>query len=67
MQALKDELEDLAFEGLWPEAREAVRNRLSELRRHDSNLIEAVCPDVFSFLGDESDRVEGVLSGLGLA
>ncbi len=33
MQALKDELEDLAFEALWPDARESVRHRLGELRR----------------------------------
>src|SRR5690606_41854535 len=26
MQTLKDELEDLAFEALWPDAREAVRS-----------------------------------------
>jgi GTP diphosphokinase / guanosine-3',5'-bis(diphosphate) 3'-diphosphatase len=42
MQALKDDLEDLAFEALWPDAREAVRHRLDELRRHDSNLIERI-------------------------
>jgi guanosine-3',5'-bis(diphosphate) 3'-pyrophosphohydrolase len=42
MQALKDDLEDLAFGALWPEAREAVRHRLDELRRHDSNLIARI-------------------------
>ena len=32
MQKLKDELEDLAFGALWPDAREAVLSRLGRLR-----------------------------------
>ena len=58
MQALKDELEDLAFEELWPEGRAAVRNRLSELRRHDSNLIERIVGELSQTLHDAGIEVE---------
>jgi GTP pyrophosphokinase len=52
MQALKDELEDQAFEALWSDAREAVRHRLEELRRHDSNLIERIVGELRQTLHD---------------
>jgi guanosine-3',5'-bis(diphosphate) 3'-pyrophosphohydrolase len=52
MQALKDELEDQAFEELWPEAREAVRHRLEELRRHDGNLVERIVGELSQTLHD---------------
>ena len=58
MQALKDELEDRAFEALWPEAREAVRNRLGELRRHDSNLIERIVDELRQTLHDAGIEAE---------
>jgi GTP diphosphokinase / guanosine-3',5'-bis(diphosphate) 3'-diphosphatase len=58
MQALKDELEDLAFEELWPEGRAAVRNRLTELRRHDSNLIERIVGELSQTLHDAGVEVE---------
>ena len=58
MQALKDELEDLAFEELWPEGARAVRNRLSELRRHDSNLIERIVGELSQTLHDAGIEVE---------
>jgi GTP diphosphokinase / guanosine-3',5'-bis(diphosphate) 3'-diphosphatase len=58
MQALKDELEDLAFEALWPDAREAVRHRLSELRRHDSNLIERIVDELSQTLHDAGIEAE---------
>ena len=58
MQALKDELEDLAFEALWPDAREAVRNRLDELRRHDSNLIERIVGELSQTLHDAGIEAE---------
>jgi GTP diphosphokinase / guanosine-3',5'-bis(diphosphate) 3'-diphosphatase len=46
MQALTDELEDLAFAALWPDARQSVINRLSQLRKHDSNLIERIVDEL---------------------
>jgi GTP pyrophosphokinase len=58
MQALKDELEDLAFEELWPEGRAAVRNRLIELRKHDSNLIERIVGELSQTLHDAGIEVE---------
>ena len=58
MQALKDELEDLAFEALWPDAREAVRHRLGELRRHDSNLIERIVDELSQTLHDAGIEAE---------
>jgi GTP pyrophosphokinase len=58
MQALKDELEDLAFEALWPDARDAVRNRLGELRRHDSNLIERIVSELNQTLHDAGIEAE---------
>ena len=58
MQALKDDLEDLAFEALWPDAREAVRNRLGELRRHDSNLIERIVGELSQTLHDAGIEAE---------
>ena len=58
MQALKDELEDLAFEALWPDAREAVRHRLGELRRHDSNLIERIVSELSQTLHDAGIEAE---------
>ena len=58
MQALKDELEDEAYEALWPDAREAVRHRLGELRRHDSNLIERIVSELRQTLHDAGIEVE---------
>ena len=58
MQALKDELEDLAFDALWPDAREAVRHRLGELRRHDSNLIERIVSELSQTLHDAGIEAE---------
>jgi guanosine-3',5'-bis(diphosphate) 3'-pyrophosphohydrolase len=46
MQALKDELEDLTFGALWPDGREAILNRLAQLRKHDSNLVERIVSEL---------------------
>ena len=46
MQGLKDELDDLAFAALWPDARESVISRLSQLRQHDSNLIVRIVEEL---------------------
>jgi GTP pyrophosphokinase len=58
MQALKDDLEDLAFAALWPDARESVHNRLSQLRKHDSNLIERIVGELSQTLNDAGLEVE---------
>jgi len=42
MDRLKAELEDLAFEQLWPDARESVLHRLQQLRRDDTDLIDRI-------------------------
>ena len=58
MQALKDDLEDLAFAALWPDARESVHQRLSQLRKHDSNLIERIVDELRQTLHDAGLEVE---------
>ena len=52
MQALKDELEDLAFKALHPDAREAILNRLARLRQHDTDLIERIVAELRTTLLD---------------
>jgi GTP pyrophosphokinase len=58
MQALKDDLEDLAFAALWGDARESVRNRLGQLRKHDSNLIERIVAELRQTLHDAGLEAE---------
>jgi GTP diphosphokinase / guanosine-3',5'-bis(diphosphate) 3'-diphosphatase len=58
MQALKDDLEDLAFAALWPDARESVRSRLGQLRKHDSNLIERIVGELRQTLHDAGLEAE---------
>jgi guanosine-3',5'-bis(diphosphate) 3'-pyrophosphohydrolase len=52
MQGLKDELDDLAFGALWPDARQSVLGRLHQLRQHDSNLIERIVDELSATLHD---------------
>jgi guanosine-3',5'-bis(diphosphate) 3'-pyrophosphohydrolase len=52
MQALKDELEDLAFQALFADARQAILNRLQRLRQHDSNLIQKIVDELRTTLFD---------------
>jgi guanosine-3',5'-bis(diphosphate) 3'-pyrophosphohydrolase len=52
MQGLKDELDDLAFAALWPDARQSVLSRLQQLRQHDSNLIERIVDELSATLHD---------------
>jgi len=40
MRKIKEELQDLAFAELYPEARESIMNRLSYLREHDKAAVE---------------------------
>jgi guanosine-3',5'-bis(diphosphate) 3'-pyrophosphohydrolase len=46
MQGLKDELDDLAFAALWPDARQSVISRLHQLRQHDSNLVVRIVEEL---------------------
>jgi guanosine-3',5'-bis(diphosphate) 3'-pyrophosphohydrolase len=58
MQALKDELEDLAFQALWPDGREAVLSRLAQLRKHDSNLVERIVTELRDTLAEAGLEAE---------
>ncbi|MGI9436917.1 MAG: RelA/SpoT family protein, partial [Geminicoccaceae bacterium] len=58
MQAMKDELDDLAFAALWPDARESVLNRLSQLRKHDTNLIDRIVGELSTTLTEAGLEVE---------
>ena len=42
MQALREELEDLAFRWLYPEAYETVTEKLAEMREHNQGLVEEI-------------------------
>lgn len=46
MEKLKAELEDLAFQELWSDARESVLHRLQQLRRDDIALVEGVIAEI---------------------
>jgi guanosine-3',5'-bis(diphosphate) 3'-pyrophosphohydrolase len=58
MQALKDELEDLAFGALWPDGREAVSHRLAQLRKHDGNLVERIVRELRDTLAEAGLEAE---------
>jgi GTP diphosphokinase / guanosine-3',5'-bis(diphosphate) 3'-diphosphatase len=58
MQALKDELEDLAFEALWPDGREAIFHRLAQLRKHDGNLVERIVRELRDTLAEAGLEAE---------
>ncbi len=58
MQAMKDELDDLAFAALWPDARESVLNRLSQLRKHDNNLIDRIVSELRTTLTEAGLEVD---------
>ena len=42
MQGVREELEDLAFRWLYPEARQTVTGKLSELRQRNQGLVEEI-------------------------
>jgi GTP pyrophosphokinase len=58
MQAMKDELDDLAFATLWPDARESVLNRLGQLRKHDTDLIDRIVAELTATLTEAGLEVE---------
>ncbi|WP_159716789.1 RelA/SpoT family protein [Geminicoccus flavidas] len=58
MEAMKGELEDLAFAELWPDYREGVLHRLNTLRQGDDGLIERVCTALRETLHKEGIEAE---------
>ncbi len=58
MQQMKDELDDLAFATLWPDARESVLNRLSQLRKHDTDLIDRIVAELTATLTEAGLEVD---------
>jgi GTP pyrophosphokinase len=46
MEAMKAELEDLAFAELWPDAHESILHRLGQLRRDDHDLIDRIIAEL---------------------
>jgi GTP pyrophosphokinase len=58
MQTMKDELDDLAFKELWPDARESVLTRLAQLREHDQDLVERIVRELTDTLTDAGYEVE---------
>ncbi len=53
MQAIKDELEDLAFAELYPDARASIIARLSFLRTQGDNIIGRVIDELKKTLGED--------------
>lgn len=52
MHQVKEELEDLAFAQLNPEARESISNRLSFLRRKGTDMVENIIKELHDLLED---------------
>ena len=61
MEAMKGELEDLAFSELWPSQREGVLHRLTTLREGDEGLIARICTSLREAL--HHDGVEAEITG----
>ncbi|MGD9650260.1 MAG: bifunctional (p)ppGpp synthetase/guanosine-3',5'-bis(diphosphate) 3'-pyrophosphohydrolase, partial [Dongiaceae bacterium] len=54
MQAIKDELEDLAFQELYPEARQSIITRLDFLRAQGTNLVGRIIDELKEVLSKAS-------------
>ena len=61
MREMQDELEDLAFAELHPEARESINTRLAFLREKGGNLVDRVMEELKATLKDGG--VEATVSG----
>jgi GTP pyrophosphokinase len=55
---IKEELEDLAFAQLYPEARESISNRLSFLRREGTDVVETIINELNKLLSKEGLKAE---------
>jgi GTP pyrophosphokinase len=58
MEAMKAELEDLAFAELFPDIRESITTRLRQLRRDDHGLIERIVGELRAVLRNEGIEAE---------
>ncbi|CCQ73571.1 bifunctional (p)ppGpp synthetase/guanosine-3',5'-bis(diphosphate) 3'-pyrophosphohydrolase [Magnetospira sp. QH-2] len=57
MQELKNELEDLSFAELNPEARESILARLQFLREHDEDLVPRILAELEKVCADDGLKV----------
>jgi GTP pyrophosphokinase len=58
MQAIREELEDLSFEVLNPEARTSIMRRFLKLRRESGDLITEISDEIRSFLTASGIKAE---------
>ncbi|MCB1532198.1 MAG: bifunctional (p)ppGpp synthetase/guanosine-3',5'-bis(diphosphate) 3'-pyrophosphohydrolase [Alphaproteobacteria bacterium] len=58
LHTIKEELEDLAFAQLNPEARESITNRLSFLRQEGTDLVENIIAELEQVLGKGGLKVK---------
>lgn len=58
---IKEELEDLAFEQINPEARESITNRLSYLRKEGGDVVRAIIDDLQKSLKEAG--IKGEVTG----
>jgi GTP diphosphokinase / guanosine-3',5'-bis(diphosphate) 3'-diphosphatase len=58
MHAMKAELADLAFAELWPDVRESIVERLRQLRRHDTDLVQRIVQDLKATLAKAGIEAE---------
>jgi GTP pyrophosphokinase len=61
MQAIKEELENLAFAELNPEAQKSVLARLDFLRADGSDLVDRICDELRATLGEQ--KMEAHIEG----
>jgi GTP pyrophosphokinase len=61
MQWMRDELEDLAFRVLNPEARKSIMRRFITLQRESGGIIDRITADIRAEL--EKSRIEGEVTG----
>ena len=61
MEAMKGELENLAFAALWPEQRDGVLHRLAMLKEGDEGLISRICTSLRETL--HHDGIEAEITG----
>ncbi len=61
MQHMREELEDLSFEVLYPEARASIMSRLEILRKDAGNLIGEIETEITAKLNENA--IEAVVSG----
>lgn len=58
---IKEELEDLSFQYINPEARESIQNRLSYLRQEDTGLVGKIIAELNTLLKDND--ISGEITG----